>query len=140
MATTQATPGPEAGSDSVGGRQYAPVMTDTETRIDSLREDIQVISETTAGILDAVESHDAKFTQILTTLEAHDAKFAEVFATLGAHDAKFAKILNTLEAHGTALEAHGATLEAHGRLLEAYAGRFDRIDAQLAQVLARLPA
>jgi hypothetical protein len=88
---------PAADAEIVGTADYVAGMADADTRIDSLKDDIRVLSYSVLDLQEKANAHDAKFDEILITLDAH-----------------------------------GAKLDDHDR-------RFDNVDAQLAEILARLP-
>jgi chromosome segregation ATPase len=106
------------GTPAVSSQFYGVGMADAHTRIDSLKEDIRALSDSVLDLQAKAREHDAKFEQILgslghheTMLESQDRQLEQVLGLLGRDEAK---------------------LDTHDR-------RFDYIDAQLAEILARLP-
>ena len=92
-------------------------MTDANTRIDSLKEDIREIGYTVLDLQAKAVAHDSKLEQVLATQLAHDARF-------DAHDARFDGLDRRLDAMDTRFDGVDS--------------RFDRVDALLAEVLSRL--
>ena len=109
---------------TVGGRDYGDNMTDANTSIDSLKEDIREIGYTVLDLQAKAVAHGSKLEQVLATQLAHDARF-------DAHDARFDGLdrrLDGMDARFDGLEGQLASQDS----------RFDRVDARLAEVLSRL--
>jgi chromosome segregation ATPase len=96
-------------------------MSDADTRIDSLKEDIRGIGYTVLDLQAKAVAHDSKLEQVLATQLAHETRFDQIDARLGGLETRF----GGLEAH---VERRFASQDS----------RFDRIDALLAEVLSQL--
>lgn len=64
-------------------------MPETQTQIDSLREDIRAISDSVPLLFERVAVHDTQFDRIDARLDAHDTRFDRV-------DEQLAEILRRL--------------------------------------------
>ncbi len=126
MTTSSSGSGPEAQRPGVvGGDDYGRPMTDVDTRINNLKEDVRLIGVSTAEALSRLD-------KIQNTLSAHSAKLAQHDSRLGQIDARLDRIDARLDGHDHRLDRIEARLDGHDH-------RFDHIDAQLAEILARLP-
>jgi chromosome segregation ATPase len=138
------TPSSGSGSDtqrhgSVGGEAYGPGMTDVDTRISNLKEDVRLIGVSTAEALSRLDkiqntlsAHSAKLVQHDSRLGEIDARLGQIDARLDGHDRRFDQIDARLDGHDRRFDQIDARLDGHDR-------RFDHIDTQLAAILSRLP-
>lgn len=83
----------------------------------------QIVGSTQYGA--ELADADTRIDSLKDDIRALSYSVLDLQEKASAHDAKFAQILVTLG-------AHGAKLDSHDR-------RFDQIDAQLAEILTRLP-
>ena len=110
-------------------------MTDADTRIDSLKEDVREIGYTVLDLQAKAAAHDSKLEQVLATQLAHDARFDTMDARFDGLDRR----LDAMDARFDArLDAVDGRLDAVDGRLASQDSRFDRVDALLAEVLSRL--
>ena len=144
---------------TVGGPDYGDNMTDANTRIDSLKEDIREIGYTVLDLQARAAVHDSKLEQVLATQLAHDNRFDQIDVRLDGLENRFDGLENRfdglenrfdgLEGRFDGLEGRFDGLENRFDGLEnrfdglenqvaSQGTRFDRLDALLSEVLSRL--
>jgi hypothetical protein len=117
--------GTSTNAQIVGGTEYGADMADADTRIDSLKDDIRVLSYSVLDLQEKASAHDAKLAEIIITLDAHGTK-------LDTHDRRFDQVDARLDGIDGRLGGIDSRLDSHDR-------RFDHVDELLAQILSRLP-
>jgi hypothetical protein len=124
--------GTSTNAQIVGGTEYGADMADADTRIDSLKDDIRVLSYSVLDLQEKASAHDAKLAEILITLDAHGTK-------LDTHDRRFDQVDARLDGIDGRLDGIDGRLGGIDGRLDSHDRRFDHVDELLAQILSRLP-
>ena len=82
---------------TVGGPDYGDNMTDANTRIDSLKEDIREIGYTVLDLQARAAVHDSKLEQVLATQLAHDNRFDQIDVRLDGLENRFDGLENRFD-------------------------------------------
>jgi chromosome segregation ATPase len=146
---------------AVGGQGYSAAVADTQTQIDTMREDIRAISDSAVQALEELKEHSYQFTRVIIRLNLLDARQLGLDSRLNRVEEKVTGLdekvtgldqkvtgldqkviglggqMKQVEAR---LDLHDARFDQVDAKLAQHDGRFDRVDAQLAEILRRLPA